>query len=165
MRNFLLLFSLVLLLAAAACSRKQKEEEPVSSLDRVVTTKAPPPNHFLHKTFALRKSETFEIEVPPHILFPRIGGSFTSYRQGSEGRTSDELASIDLLLLDEDEHNDFLRGPGGTATQSVQSSNGHTVDWALRSTTDQPRKYYLVFNNSGNPSPKSVQADFTVSYE
>jgi hypothetical protein len=165
MRKAVVLCAVVLL--TVGCNRNKKEsKEGVPSLDLVMAVKQPPPNHFLHKTLTLRNSETFEIEVPTHCLYPRLKGSFASYRQSSEGRTSDEAASIDVLLMDEDEHEAFLRGPGGEVTRSVSSSYGQTVDWALRSTTDEPRKYYLVFlNSSEKPKTKFVEADFTVSFE
>jgi hypothetical protein len=164
MRKRFLLCAAVLLLASTGCNRK-KEAKP-APVDLVMAVKQPPPNHFLHSTLTLRKSETFTIEVPPHCVYPRLKGSFTSYRQGTAGRTSDEAASIDVLLLDEQEHEDFLRGPSESATRSLNSSYGESVDWALRSTTDDARKYYLVFlNSSGTPKTKFVEADFTVSFE
>jgi hypothetical protein len=162
--NFLL--AGILLLNGLACSKKE-EPEKLPPLDRVVTTAAPAPRRFLHKTFTLRKYQAFELEVPARCIHSQVRGSFISYAQGDQGhRVSNEAANIDLLLLDEQQLHDFAHGPGGSVTRSAESSYEQTIDWALNSTLDQPRKYYLVFNNSsGKPPAKFVQADFTLSFE
>jgi hypothetical protein len=167
MQNRFFLVAGVLLLNGLACSKKEAPET-MPPLDRVMTTPAPaPPKRFLHKTFTLRKYQVFEFEVPKHCIHSQVHGSFTSYTQGDEGRrVSNEAANIDLLLLDEQQLHDFEHGPGGSVTRSAESSYVQTIDWALNSTLDQPRKYYLVFNNSsGKPPIKFVETDFTVSFE
>jgi hypothetical protein len=167
MRNWFFLLGGVCLWLGLACSKKEDAPETMAPLDRVITTAAPAPRRFLRKTFTLRKHEAFAFEVPAQCLHPQVRGSFTSYTQGTEGhRVSNEAANIDLLLLDEQELKDFEHGHGGTVTRSVDSSYEQTIDWALNSTLDQPRKYYLVFNNSsGQPPTKFVEADFTLSFE
>jgi hypothetical protein len=166
MRKCFFLLVGVLLWYGLACSKKEAPET-MPPLDRVVTTAAPAPKHFLHRTFTLRKHEAFEFEVPARCIHSQVQGNFTSYTQGNQGhRVSNEDANIDLLLLDEQQLKDFKHGPGGTVTRSVESSYVQAIDWALNSTLDQPRKYYLVFNNSsGKPPIKFVEADFTLSFE
>lgn len=164
MRNRL--FLLVGVLSALSCSKKE-EPEKMPALDRVVTVAAPAPKRLVHKTFGLQKYQAFEFEVPPNCLSPRLRGSFKSSTQGTEGhRVSNDAANIDLLLLDEQQFNDFVHGPGGNLIRSAESSYEQTIDWALNSTLQQPRKYYLVFNNSsGQPRTRFVEADFTLSFE
>jgi len=135
--------------------------------DRIVKVAAPAPKRVVHKTFALQKYVAFQFEVPPDCVSPRLRGSFKSSTQRIEGhRVSDDAANIDLLLLDEQQFHDFVHGPGGNVIRSAESSYEQTIDWALNSTLQQPRKYYLVFNNSlGQPRTKFVEADFTLSFE
>jgi hypothetical protein len=166
MRTCFFLLVGALFWGGVACSKKEAPET-MPPLDRVMTTAAPAPKRLLHRTFTLRKYLAFEFEVPAHCIHSQVRGSFTSYTQGTQGhRVSNEAANIDLLLLDEQELNDFDHGLGGTVTRSVDSSYVQTIDWALNSTLDQPKRYYLVFNNSsGKPPTKSVEAEFTLSFE
>jgi hypothetical protein len=164
MRNRL--FFLIVVSSALSCSKKE-EPEKMPALDRVVTVAAPAPKRLVRKTFAVQKYEAFEFEVPPNCLSPRLRGSFKSSTQGTQGhRVSNDAANIDLLLLDEQQFNDFAHGPGGNVIRSAESSYEQTINWVLNSTLQQPRKYYLVFNNSSrNPPTRFVEADFTLSFE
>lgn len=147
----------ILLLSAIACSKKQTKEQETYSLDHVSNVKLPPPNHFLHKKFAVTQYEDFQFEVPPHCLNPRLKGTF---------KTSDDTANIDLYLLDEQQFAVFSQGKDGGSVRTAKSSYQHEVDWALNATFEDPRKYHLVFDNdSGKPKTKYVEADFTVSFE
>jgi hypothetical protein len=153
-----------LLFFVLGCNKAKPAEENVQPMARSVT---PPPEHFLHKTFSVQKYESFEIQVPAHCLRPRVHGDFRAFRYGEQGnRASDDAASIDVLLLDEQQFKDFSQGPGGDSTRSVQNSYERQIDWALPSSFDNPQKYYLVFNNStGKPKTKLVEADLTLSFE
>jgi hypothetical protein len=158
-----------LLLAAIACSKPSRPDAggPTSPSERLVKSATPPPLSVVHKTFTLPKYESYNFEVPPHCLRPRLHGNFKAYRYGEKGnRASDEASSIDLFLFDEQQYNDFVNGPSDTTTRSVQAAYEQDVDWALRSTFEQPAKYYLVFNNSsGKSKTKVVDADFTLSFD
>jgi hypothetical protein len=154
-----------MLLLSLACSKKQKESQ--NSFDHVVRTPTPAPQRVLHKTVTVRKYVTSDFEVPPHCLNPRLRGTFKSYRYEDKGsRTSDDAANIDLLLLDEQQYSDFMRGPSEATTRMVNAAYEREIDWALPATFETSRKFYLVFNNStGKPKTKVVDTDFTLSFE
>jgi hypothetical protein len=152
------------LLFAFSCNKPQPTERKVEPMARSVT---PPAQHFLHKTFSVQKYESFELQIPPHCLRPRLHGDFRSFRYGEQGnRASDEAASVDVLLLDEQQFKDFAEGAGGDSTRSVQASYERQIDWALPSSFDNPQKYYLVFSNpTGKLKTKLVEADLTLSFD
>lgn len=155
-----------LLLVVGGCSRKQEPQEAVAAVDRIVASTPRPPNNFLHKTFPVTAYVKFEFEVPPHVINPRLHGSFQSFVKGSGGLISNESANVDMLLLNENEFEEFARGRQGSATQTVDPSYSQAVDFALSSTLGEPEKYYFVFRNSpGGSRTKIVKADFTVSFE
>ena len=160
-----LLWLVVILLVLIACNRSQpKTEEPATASPKSVL---PPEQHVVHKTFSVQKYESFELEIPAHCLRPRLHGDFKSFRYGDKGnRASDEAASIDLLLFDEQQFNDFVNGPGDATTRAVQNAYEQTINWALPASFENPRKFYLVFNNStGKPKTKIVEADLTLSFD
>ena len=105
--------------------------------------------------------------VPPHCLHPRLHGNFKSFHLGDQGnRLNDEAANVDVLLLDEQQFNDFSHGPLDETARSAQNTHEQQIEWALPSTFDNPRKFYLVFNNAnGKPKAKVVEADFTLSFD
>jgi hypothetical protein len=161
-----LFFLAAVVLIASSCTKKpEPESSPI--YDHVVKTPALPPQRILHKMLTVQTYATADFEVPAHCLSPRLHGNFKSYRYGDQGnRASDEAASIDLLLLDEQQYNDFMHGPGEATTRSVQAAFEQEIDWALGSTFDEPAKYHLVFNNSSRkPKIKFVDADFTLSFD
>jgi hypothetical protein len=160
-----LLWMTAALLFVAACNKSQpKSEEASTPLVRSVT---PPEQQIVQKTFSVQKYQSFELQIPPHCMRPRLHGNFKSFRYGEKGnRASDEASSIDLLLLDEQQFNDFVNGPGDATTRSAQNTYEQQIDWALPSSFETPRKYYLVFNNAtGKPKTKIVEADLTLSFD
>jgi hypothetical protein len=136
-------------------------------LNRVEHAPSVPPNNFLHKTFQFDRVAKFEFEVPSHTISPKLEGTFQSFVVNEDkDMTSNDDANVDLLLLDEDELNDFLHEEPFTPKYQVSASHGQTIDYSLSSTFDQPQKYYLLFRN---PTPKGlarwVKADFTASFQ
>jgi hypothetical protein len=154
----------VALLAATGCNRPQAKPDEVTPMARSAT---PPEQHVVQKTFTVQKYESFEMTIPPHCLHPRLHGNFKSFHFGEQGnRLSDEAANIDALLLDEQQFNDFSRGPLEETARSAQNTHDQQIDWALPSSFENPRKYYLVFNNAtGKPKTKLVDADLTLSFD
>ena len=153
------------LLSLIACNRSQpKPEEMHSSMGRSVI---PPEQHVVQKTFTVQKYESFEMTVPPHCLHPRLHGNFRSFHFGDQGnRLSDDAANVDVLLLDEKQFDAFSHGPLDEPARSAQNTHDQQIDWALPSSFESPRKYFLVFNNgTGKPKIKLVDADLTLSFE
>jgi hypothetical protein len=162
-RLFLLL---VVAVTGLSCTRKP-EPEAAPIYDRVVKTPGLPPERIVQKTMTVESFISVDFEVPANCLSPRLTGKFKSFRYGNQGnRASDDLARVDLLLLDDQQYNDFTHASGDATTRTVQNAFEQQVDWALPSTFTEARKYHLVFNNStGKPKSKFVDADFILSFQ
>jgi hypothetical protein len=159
-----------LLLSVTACSKSQPEpegQEQPASVDHVVVSKPRPADNFLHKTFTVKTSQAFEFQVPPQVSRPTLHGTFESFAKNSAGDLlSNESADVDLLILTDQEFDDFSHGKQGGASYAVDPSHSQTVTYAAHPTLDQPKNYHLVFNNSpGGARIKVVKADFTVNFE
>ena len=156
------------LLLLTACNQKKQTAAPAISPDDLPVPRKQndaqgKPITFLHKTFSLKKSAQFSIEVPPHSVIPRIHGTFQSFvpRPGDDN-LSDDSTDVTFLLMNSEQFSDYARNPAGsTALYSVEATHNHEVDFVLPPTNDSPAKYYVVFVNApGGVSVKSVTADF-----
>jgi hypothetical protein len=159
-----------LLLSLAACSKSQPEADApdqAASVDRIVVSKTHPPNNFLHKTFAVKTSEEFAFQVSNHSVKPVLHGSFVSFAKNKTGDLlSNETANVDLLILNDEEFEDFSHSKQGSATYTVDPAHTQTVTYALHPTVNDPENYHLVFRNSpGGARGKLVKADFTITFE
>lgn len=163
MRSKAVLFLAVGIAAWTGCS-KQPKQEPINPLDRVENSKFKP-NNFLHKTFALKTFAPFSVNVPPHIVIPRIHGTFQSFVNQGDDRESDDSTDISFLLMSVDQYADYARGNrGATALYTVESSHDHEVQFLLPPTKDEAVKYYVVFVNlPTGKGAKMVEADFTLT--
>jgi hypothetical protein len=168
-RQIKLICSLALLSLLAACKSSPPPRETlpaVNPLDHVDSAHVKPIN-FLHKTFALKKTASFEFQVPAHTSLPRVHGTFQSSvpRPGGES-LSDDDANVDLVLLNADQYSDFSHGRGeGTALYTVEPTHDHEVDFLLAPTQEDSVTYYVVFRNSPGGAPnKQVQADFSLTF-
>jgi hypothetical protein len=134
--------------------------------DRLVHIEAKP-EHFLHRVFSLSDHTQFSFVIPPHQANTRLRGTFRSFTKRSDpDSTSDRTADVDLLLLDEQEFNEFQHGQPQSVTYELDSSHNQLVDWRVPMTYGEPQTYHLIFGNSeGGASIKFVEADFTVSFE
>ncbi|HSS98816.1 MAG TPA: hypothetical protein VLK33_17395 [Terriglobales bacterium] len=156
--------SAVLLLAAACNKPQAKTDDAPAPMARSVI---PPEQQVVQKTFTVEKHESFELTIPPHCLHPRLHGTFKSFHYGAQGnRLSDEASNIDVLVLDEQQYKDFVDGRGDEMTRSIQNVHEQRIDWAMPSSFENPRKFYLIFNNAtGKPKTKIVEADLTLSFD
>ena len=152
----------------SACKQKEQAAAPPVSPDNLPflskqNDAQSKPINFLHKTFTVKKSAQFSIEVPPHSVIPRIHGTLESFasRPGDDN-LSDESTDITFLLMNAEQYADYAHNPAGsTALYSVEATHNHEVDFALPPTNDSPAKYYVVFANVPGGAPvKSVKADF-----
>ncbi len=170
-RDFGLFVALTLLSFAIACSKSQKSDEVKSeaapSVDHVSSLATSPPNHFLHKTFTLKSYEKFDFIVPAHTIKPTLHGNFVSFSQvNGSGITSNQNANIDLMLLNDQEFDDFSHGRSGSTTYETEPSYNQVVDFAVPATHELQQRYSLVFRNTpGGLKSKFVKADFTISFE
>jgi hypothetical protein len=134
--------------------------------DRLVYVEAKP-EHFLHRVFSLSDHTQFSFVIPPHQANTRLRGTFRSFtKRNDPDSTSDRTADVDLLLLNEQEFNEFQHGQPQSVTYELDSSHNQLVDWRVPMTYGEPQTYHLIFGNSeGGARIKFVEADFTVSFE
>jgi hypothetical protein len=124
------------------------------------------PRSFLHKVFSLNKNADFGFEIPPHQWNARLRGNFRSFtKRSSPDSTSDRTADIDIVLLNEQEFNNFLHGQPPNVTYELDSAHSQIIDWRIPTTYGDPQVYHLIFCNSGRTKTKFVEADFLVSFE
>lgn len=162
---FLVAGSLALL---SACKEKEQAAAPAVSPDNLPALRQPndaqsKPINFLHKTFTVKKSVQFPIEVPPHSVIPRIHGTIESFVPGPGGdNISDDSTDVTFLLMNAEQFADYARNStGSTALYNLEATHNHEVDFVLPPTNDSPAKYYVVFVNAPGGAPvKSVTADF-----
>jgi len=160
------LLSLLVFLCACTKSQPVSQSAPVNPLDKVDSAHVKPIS-LLHKTFVLKKTASFEFQVPAHTALPRLHGAFQSSAPRAGGDSlSDDSANVDLVLLNADQYADFSHGGGeGTALYTVEPTHDHEVDFLLSPTQEDSASYYLVFRNSPGGTPtKQVKADFTLTF-
>jgi len=157
-----------LLIALSACKQKEQSPAPAVSPDNLPALSKrndaqSKPINFLHKTFTVKKSAQFSIEVPPHSVIPRIHGTFESFvpRPGDDN-LSDDSTDVTFLLMNSEQYAEYARNPvGSTSLYSVEATHNHEVDFMLPPTNNSAVKYYVVFvNDPGGVPVKSVEADF-----
>ena len=168
MRRRLMIRTLAGMLAIVpACKRQQPApvRETSDPLNHVATNVKP--INFLHKTFTVKTSAHFAVEVPPHTAIPRIHGTFQSFvpRPGDDD-LRDDTTDVQFLVMDPEQFADYSRGQGGgTAIYTVESTHDHEVEYVLPPTRDNSAKYFVVFVNAPGGAPiKSVTADFSLSF-
>ena len=155
----------VAFVSLTSCSKKPAPQKTtVNPLDRVDNSKFQPKN-FLHKTFAVKTFSSFPVEVPPHVVIPRIHGAFTSFVKEGEDRQSDDSTDISFLLMSADQYAEYAHGNRqATALYTVDSSHDHEVEFLLPPTKEDAVKYYVVFVNlKTGKAAKMVEADFTLT--
>jgi len=152
--------------APRANSEAASPQEPLP-IDHPVYIEAQKPKNFLHKVFSVGNQTQFTFMVPPHQGNARLRGTFRSFTKRSDpDSTSDRTASVDVMLLNEQEFGEFLRGRPQSVTYELDSTNNQMVDWQVPTTYGESQTYHLVFcNPAGGTKIKFVQADFTVSFE
>jgi hypothetical protein len=159
----------ILLIAAlvlASCTREQKTALPVEKA-------APPPTDtvspasgsqtVLEKTFIVKSAATFPFEIPAHAVRPHLHGIFASFVRGQHVDSND-AANVNFLILNADQYADFVGNRPSEALFSVEASRNQSVNLDLPPSFDQPKKYYLIFRNTGSAPPKSVEANFHVDF-
>jgi hypothetical protein len=143
-------------------------EDKPAAVDRIkVAAHSQAEKTLLHKMLTVQRYEKFEFVVPPHTVTPRMQGTFQSFvKNETGGLVSNDSANVDILLLNEQEFDDFSHGREGTATYSVDPSHSQSIDCAIAGTLENPATYYLIIRNPPGGAPvKYVQGDFTVSFE
>lgn len=155
----------MLLLAAPACQKKQPSLERLPQMDRATpSSPAGTVQTVLRKTFTLKGSATFPFEIPAHAVQPHLHGIFQSFVNDVRGQ-SDEAANLDLLVLNQDQYDQFSHGRPGETLFSAAASHNQAINFDLPASLDQPVKYYLVFRSTSEGGPKKVvEANFRVDF-
>jgi hypothetical protein len=152
------------LLLDLACT---KDEPPVSRVDpseRAAPSPVGTTQNVLQKTFPLKTTAIFPIEIPAHAATPHLHGIFESFA-GQERGLSDDSADIDFLILNEAQQADFAADRPSEAMFTVEASHNQIVNFDLPASMNRPVKYYLVFRNpDGSKHSKVVEADFRVEF-
>jgi hypothetical protein len=139
--------------------------EPVA-IDHVVLVEPGKPKHLLHNMFSVNHRAQFGFLIPAHQGNARLHGNFRSFTKRNDPDSSDRSADIDLVLLNDEEFNQFLHGQPQSVTYELNSAHNQMVDWWIPATRDNAKTYHLVFINSTDGiNPKFVQADFTLTFE
>jgi hypothetical protein len=156
-----------LLLLLAACTNSQPAPQSTTTVNRFdhVDSAHLQPVHFLHKVFPVKKTVSFEFQVPAHTAIPRLYGTFRAFvlRSGQDS-LSDNSTNVEFLIMNADQFSDFSRGVDGTAIYTVNPTHDHEVDFLLPPTQDDSATYHITFRNSpGGAAVKQVQADFALN--
>ena len=102
-------------------------------------------------------SQAFAIEVPPHAVRPHVHGEFHTIGAA--------VRAVDLLLMDQQQYDDFLHHSPLDWMQGQEGAKSADVDWPLHPTAGDAQKYYLIFATSEHGGAATVKADFVVSLE
>jgi hypothetical protein len=131
-----------------------------------VTNPPKDPTARVHQRFAVETYRGFLFIVPPRTIHPQLHGTFRSSAVGNGAVRTGRGANIQVLLLNQQEFNNFAHGHEGAATFTNDPSDGGRIDWPLASPMFEAEKYYLIFRNSGDASStKIIDADFTLAFE
>ncbi len=131
-------------------------------IDHVVQTNTRGTNRLVHGRLRLTGHKVFAFVVPAHEIRSVLHGQFTASSTNDGDRQDPE--QIDVLLMSEQEFNDFAHDRPGETTFTHTSSEG-SVSWILKATASQSQKYYLVLRNASLQSDVFVQADFAVDFD
>jgi hypothetical protein len=135
-------------------------------IDHPVSIDPGKPQHFLHNVFSLNHRAQFALLVPAHQGNARVRGTFRSFTKRNDPDSSDRSADVDLLLLNDEEFNQFLHGQPESVTYELNSAHNQMVDWWIPATRQDAKTYHLVFVNSTDDiKTKFVKADFTLTFE
>lgn len=164
------LVMIVLLGLACGCSKRAKpaeESETTVSFDHVAHLKIEESKDLVHGVFPVTKYAQFAFVVPANEGYPRLHGGFRAFtNRRNPDSTSDQTADVGLMLLNDQEFNDFQHGRPGSTTYELTPAHDQAVDWRVPNTNDQPQQYHLVFSNSdGGAKTKFVKADFTITFQ
>lgn len=105
-------------------------------------------------SFVIPAASTHDVKIPidgNQMKDPHLGGHFR-VQSGS---------AIQVELLDEDQYSKFRKD---TRSASFIYVSGKTKDGYLDSTIPHAGLFYLVFDNSSESTPATVEADVTLHY-
>ena len=135
-------------------------------IDHPVSVEPGKPKHLLHSVFSVNRRAQFAFLIPAHQSSARLHGTFRSFTKRNNPDSSDRSADVDLLLLNDEEFNQFQHGEPQSVTYELNSAHNQMVDWWVPATRAEAKTYHLVFINSADDIRlKFVHADFTLTFE
>lgn len=163
LRARIVVFLLAIVLPVTAC-KKKKSEEP-DALHRIGSSPVGTSRVVLHQVLTVRTSESFPFDIPSHAAMPHLHGNYKAYTGKRVIQSGEDTASVDFLVLTEEQYSDFVSGGETSALFTADASHEQTVDVGLPPSLSQPKKYYLLFRNPGGGNTKTVvQADLSVDF-
>jgi len=117
----------------------------------------------LHRTFRVRRVVDQPFDLPPHAFNPQLRGHYRGFQQGVEG-AANETASVQFLLLSEEQYANFISGHPAEALLTADGSDEQEISFRMPPTFEQPARYHMVFKNDSGASRQVVQADFRVDF-
>ncbi len=159
------LLAIIGVLATQACNQGPRQPEAPPPGD-VSQAQPAAPVRVSHGSFALKQNQEFPFEVPPHVIAPRLQGSFSSSTTGPDGSDiSDEAADVELMVMTEGQHQDYVGRRSAESLDAIEPSHNHAVSIALPPTQDEPARYYAVFRRAGaGKNPIKVKADLIADF-
>ena len=139
--------------------------EPIA-IDHLVSVEPGKPKRILHNAFSVNRQTQFAFMIPAHQSNAKLHGVFRSFTKRNDPDSSDRTADVDLLLLNDEEFNQFQHGQPQSVTYELNSVHNQMIDWWIPATRAEAKTYHLVFINSADDIKiKFVQADFTLTFE
>jgi hypothetical protein len=156
----------VTVLRKLSSGRAPEPAEPAATSDLVLHTAGATEQVLLKQTFSVQKNKIFRFEIPARTNHPLIQGTFRSFAGSNSAGAEKTKADVELMLMDEDQYQDFLKGKLEETVNTITPSSDAEVHWQLSTTLDTPQPYYFVFLNPQKMPPTvSVETDFKVSSE
>ena len=121
----------------------------------------------LHKTFSVDNIVDLPFDLPAHASTPNLRGTYRAFLQhnGSAQAGSDEDATVECMVLNQQQFADLLNGRPGAALFSADAASDGEVNFTMPPTFAQPAKYYLVFRNESRATgTKALHADFRIDF-
>jgi hypothetical protein len=130
------------------------EDSPVGGRSRIV-----------HRTFSVGRAVHISFEIPPHAVTPRFHGTFRAVGQQAAAPRNGEGASVDMLLMNEQQYAEFSSGLHPEVLFIADTSHFQDINFDLSPSFDHPVRYHLIFRGSpGGLQKKVVQADLSVDF-
>lgn len=154
-----------LIFTTVACSKKpDPPKERVPDISRELVPQAAQPVSILDKTFDLKTSAAFPFEIPARSTQPHLHGIFESHLGNARGASND-AANIGLVVMNEQQQEDFANNRATETLFSIEDSHSQSVNFDLPPSFGQPVKYYLIFQNSRDgKTGKVIKANFRVDF-
>ena len=140
-------------------AEKSLPRGPLLAFDHVTRYANRGPVRLLRGAIPIKSYRQAEFTVAPQTSSPRVKGTFRAFLADHS-----QAGNVDVLVLDQRQFSDFVRGRGSDAVFSNGPASSGDIDVLLKSTIPEPEKYHLVLINPSSET-ELVEANFTYSAE